>query len=144
MNELELWSDITGYEGLYQVSNLGNVKSLNRSMMVTQERYSKPRLMRRKGKLLKPGVSYYKGKASAYPVVLLCKNGIPKNHRVHRLVALHFVPNPENKPAVNHLNANTLDNRAANLEWCTITENNRHAIALGNRKYKNKPFLLPK
>lgn len=129
MDGMELWLDITGYEGLYQVSNLGRVRSLDRSMICMQARYKDPVLRHRKGKILKAG--FNNNKRTVYYVVMLCKGGVPKNHRVHRLVALHFVPNPFGKPAVNHIDGNSLNNAANNLEWCTVLENNRHTIKLG-------------
>lgn len=138
MNELELWSDVEGYEGHYQVSNLGRVRSLDRGMWVTQDRYTKPRWMKRKGKVLKPGIgAKVKDRRGQYARVVLCKYGKSKTYDVHRLVGLHFVSNPLNKPALNHINADSLDNRAANLEWCTIAENNRHTISLGRKPCMN-------
>lgn len=94
----EIWKPVVGYEGLYEVSNLGNVRGLKR------------------GKVLKPG----KGR---YLFVVLCKDGIRHETSVHRLVATAFCPNPNNKPEVNHLNEIAEDNRASNLEWCTRIEN---------------------
>lgn len=131
MNELEAWLDIVGYEGLYQVSNLGRVRSLDRGMYVRQDRYKQPRWTNRKGKILN---IYLDGKG--YQMVRPSLFGIPKTLMVHRLVAQAFIPNPDNKPAVNHINSNCLDNRAVNLEWCTIAENNHHALTNGRRKAK--------
>lgn len=132
MKELELWSDIEGYEGHYQVSNLGRVRSLDRGMYVRQDRYKQPRWTNRKGKILN---IYLDGKG--YQMVRPCLFGISKTLMVHRLVATAFVPNPDGKPAVNHINANHLDNRASNLEWCTTKENNHHTIKLGRKPYAN-------
>ena len=125
---MELWLDIKGFEGHYQVSNLGRVRSLDRGMYVRQDRYSKPRWTNRKGRILKPGKD-----GKGYLMVRLCLFGIPKQIMVHRLVALHFIDNPDSKPVVNHIDANPFNNRAANLEWCTIKENNHHTIKLGRR-----------
>lgn len=105
----EVWKDIPNYEGLYQVSNLGNVKSLN---------YKKKGI----SKELKP-VLYF-GK---YKSVSLFKNQIKKVFLVHRLVAITFIPNNEDKPFVNHKDGNKLNNIVENLEWVTNSENQIHA-----------------
>ena len=107
----EIWRDIEGYEGLYQVSNLGRVKS----------NYNKNRKT-----ILKNRVN-----RGRYFTVLLYKNKRSKNFSVHRLVALTFIPNPENKTQVNHIDGNKLNNRAKNLEWVTASENQIHAYATG-------------
>lgn len=140
MKELESWSDVVGYEGLYQVSNLGRVKSLGRKVLVKQDRYDKPRLMNWKGRILKPGIRAERDRAGCkYAKVILRKDGISKNHQVHRLVAVAFIDNPANKPVVNHIDCNGLNNNVKNLEWCTIAENNHHSLTMGNRKPLNIP-----
>lgn len=106
----EVWKDIRNYENLYQISNLGNVKSIARKGAF------------RKDKVLK--CSYNK---KGYMYVCLCKNCRRKAYRVHRLVAQAFIPNPENKPQVNHINGNKKDNSVCNLEWTTNKENSVHA-----------------
>ena len=113
----EIWRDIKGYEGLYQVSNLGNVKSLC---------YNKTKNL---SKLLKPRKNKVSG--DAYFLVSLCKNGIHKNFYIHRLVATYFVENPNGYNEVNHIDGNTLNNNAENLEWCSHLENMRHAFKSG-------------
>ncbi len=111
--ENEIWKDVVGYEGLYQVSNLGRVKSVGVG-------YG-----RGKG-LLKQVTCHYGYKISG--LSRFCK---VKCFKVHRLVALAFLPNPENKREVNHINGIKTDNRLENLEWATSSENQKHAFRLG-------------
>lgn len=111
----EIWKPIASYEGLYEVSSHGRVKSLERF----QNNKGKPQLV--KGKILKQSVSN-----CGYKRVELCKNGCRKAFSVHRLVACAFVHNSENKPHVNHIDENKTNNHFTNLEWCTATENNNH------------------
>jgi len=106
----EIWKVVIGYEGLYQVSNFGNVKSLGNEFS-------------RKERLLKPSLQ-----SKGYFNVVLQKNGKRKTVLVHRLVAEHFIPNIKNKPQVNHINGIKTDNRAENLEWLSHRENLDHAI----------------
>lgn len=104
--EQEIWKDVQGYEGLYQVSSLGRIRSLPRGK---QWPYRKTHNNIRKPKLTKRG--YYS--------INLCKRNKTKWHLVHRLVALAFIPNPDNLPHINHKDENPANNSAENLEWCT-------------------------
>ena len=108
----EAWVDIKDYEGLYQISNLGRVKSLKRN--TAHERILIPRVGR-----------------DGYLYVGLCKNGITKTKKIHRLVAENFIENPENKKEVNHIDGNKLNNYIFNLEWCNRSYNLKHAYKLG-------------
>jgi len=120
----EIWKDIKGYEGLYQVSNLGRVKSLDRMVKV----YGK-RKMKIDEKILKPAI-----KRDGYCTVTLLNQGKRKYSRIHRLVAQQFIKNDYNKPEVNHKNGIKTDNRLENLEWMTTQENQNHSIyVLGKR-----------
>lgn len=105
---MEIWKDIKDYEGLYQVSNLGRVKSLN-YRHIGKERILKP---------LKA--------INGYLFVILYKDGKKDIFRVHRLVAETFIPNPENKPEVNHKSENKTDNRVENIEWIWHKDNCNH------------------
>lgn len=109
---LEEWKDIKGYEGLYQVSDLGRVRSLDRVDCNGR---------RRKGKILK----LYKNK-DGYVRTELYKDGNRENPYVNRLVAEAFCPNPDNLPFVNHCNERRDDNKAFNLDWCTAKQNNNY------------------
>lgn len=104
----EIWKDIPGYEGFYLVSSKGKV-------------YSKisNKLMK-----LRPNID-------GYFIVTLVNNKQGRRWRVHRLVALAFIPNPEDKPCINHIDCNRQNNNVENLEWCTQKENSRHASRLG-------------
>lgn len=105
----ELWKDIKGYEGCYQVSNLGRIKSLDR---MTNNQYGEYFM---KGRILKNSIIKDKG----YCRVSLNNGNGKISKRVHRLVAEAFIPNPENKLEVNHKDGNKLNNCVSNLEWCT-------------------------
>lgn len=113
----EIWKDIIGYEGFYQVSNLTTVRSLNRKIPHGE------RFVNLKSKILKP-----KKDTKGYWQVTLCKDKNQNHKLVHRLFAMAFIPNPENKPQINHINGIKSDNRLENLEWCTGTENMQHVI----------------
>jgi hypothetical protein len=125
----EIWRPIKGYEGFYEVSSEGRVKSLGRDFVspVTGKVY------RRRGGLIKPQHDCKRG----YMKVMLRKGNIPKGFSVHRLVATAFLQNSENRREVNHLNGDKSDNRVQNLEWTSPSENRIH----GYDRLQIKPYL---
>lgn len=125
---MENWKDIKGYEGLYEVSDLGRVRR-KESKVRTGIRYNDYRVV--KEKMLKQNL-----KRNGYLTVDLSKDNKVKTTSIHRLVATAFCENPEGKKVVNHINAIKTDNRAVNLEWCTDRENKDHALR--NNLYESK------
>lgn len=119
MREKEIWKDVNGFEGIYQVSNHGRLKSFKR---IT------------KGRILSNN-----NKTGGYLSVVLRQSLKIKSTRMHRIVAEHFVPNPENKPQVNHKDLNKQNNYFENLEWCTQKENNDHANV--HKPWKNDGMI---
>lgn len=117
----EVWKTIPEFPN-YKASNLGRVKSIDRLDTIGRPR---------KGKILSPSFDQKK-----YHQVVVYKDGKPYTRKVHRLIALAFIPNPENKPEVNHKNLDSLDNSVGNLEWCTASENQKHVYANGARCIK--------
>ena len=107
----EIWKDVKGYEGLYQVSNFGRIKSLPRN---TKNQY--------KNGIIKQNVIRGKG----YYYINLYNKGT-KLFTVHKLVAETFIPNPSNLPCINHIDGNKLNNKINNLEWCSYSDNEMHA-----------------
>ena len=112
---MEEWRDIKGYEGYYQISNMGRVKSLERTVRCGRGYKTIPEKIR-------------KGKDNSYGYlqVGLSKDGRKKWYRINRLVAQAFLENPDNLPEVNHKNEDKTDNRVENLEWCSRSYNNRY------------------
>lgn len=132
---METWKDIKGYEGKYQISDQGNVRS--------KDRYVNGRdnsIRKLKGKPLKKFVL----NSGGYEACTLCKNGKMGIKLIHQLVANAFIPNHENKPQINHIDCNKLNNNINNLERCTPSENMQHAIknVKFNRDYRNKKIYM--
>lgn len=113
----EIWQDIKNYEGLYQISDKGNVKSLKREKILTPQKNS-----------------------NGYLRVQLTKEGVKNRFFVHRLVAEAFNPNPNKYPIVNHLDCNPLNNDFKNLEWCTLKMNSEYMCKL-KRNVRTKEWL---
>lgn len=110
---MEIWKDVKGYEGLYQVSDLGRVKALANNERMTH----------RAEHVLS------QSNCRGYKLVALCKNGKMKTFQVHRLVALAFINNVGNKPQIDHINTDKADNRAINLRWVTPKENSQNELS---------------
>lgn len=131
----ETWKDIKNYENKYLISNLGNVRSLKDGWGNKQNKYLK-KLENKQG----------------YYFVILSKNGIEIAYLISRLVAQVYIPNPKNKPQVNHIDGNPKNNNINNLEWVTASENKKHAYRIGlisslgekngNSKFKEKDIKL--
>lgn len=126
----EIWKEIAGYEGYFEVSNLGNFRSKNRRVRYKTQ-----------------GFRNYPGKSlltetivEGYQRIVLMKEGKRKRFMCHRLVAQEFVPNLENKPFVNHINGIRSDNRAENLEWVTQSENEIHSYSILGNSMRGKTY----
>lgn len=121
---MEKWKDIKGYEGYYQISNAGRVKSVKRAYKTKRSFITVPEKIR---SLIN---------VHGYLYCELWKNGEHQRYAIHRLVASAFIPNPDNLPVVNHLDGDKANNNVFNLEWCSNFENNLHAYKTG----LNKPY----
>lgn len=126
MRKIEQWKTIQGYEGYYEVSNLGRIKSL--------ERYTTTNHLI-KEKILKTSIM-----KNGYEIVRLSKDGIKKTYLVHRLVAQAFISNPENKPHIDHIDTNRLNNKVENLKWVTLSENMNNPKTLEKFIGENNPM----
>jgi hypothetical protein len=129
----EIWKPIVGYEGLYEVSNLGNVRSLDR-YFITNGGYR----TFRKGKMLKLTPNPY-----GYIIVQLWNKQKCYQQGVHRLVAEAFIPNPNNLPVVNHKDEDKTNNCVENLEWCTVKYNTNYGTGIRRRSEKQKGISRP-
>lgn len=123
-SHLEIWKPVPGYAGIYEISDIGRLQSLDGS--VKSNGGKRPR----KGQIIKTWLW------NGYERAHLSKGNTRKNVSIHRLVAEAFIPNPQNKATVNHMNGIKTDNRASNLEWHSVAENLDHARASGLRNDK--------
>ena len=129
----DIWKDVVGYEGYYQVSNLGRVRSLDVEIINKNNFKSIHR-----GRMMK-----IYNNPKGYSGLTLCKNQRKKFCLVHRLVADAFIPNPNNLPQINHIDENAHNNKADNLEWCTQSYNNNygnHNKKLSETQINNRPW----
>lgn len=129
-NKMEvIWKDIVGYEGLYQINDYGIIKSIDR-YVIRNTKLKNGKYVTQKlhinSVILKPNIHF-----AGYYVIDLTKSTIRNRFFVHRLVALNFIPNPENKREVNHIDFNKLNNCVNNLEWATPSENMKHSSING-------------
>ena len=137
-SDIEVWKPIPGYEGLYEASSQGRIRTAEgkttssawSDRRVWQQRIMKQKWHKRKGT----------GKEDAR--VCLWKDGKEKTHLVSRLVAMSFLPMPFDKLTVNHIDGNPSNNRIDNLEWCTLQENVKHAFDTGLQRNSQKPVVL--
>jgi len=134
----ERWVDIIGFEGRYMISSFGRVKSLKREKHIVRKGH--PVILFLKERILG---QYLDG--GGYPQVTI-SNDKPYCHHVHRLVGIHFIPNPLNLPEINHKKGVKTDNMDISLEWMTLSENRKHAflIGLSNSKFQNFGAENPK
>ncbi len=122
---MEEWRDIKGYEGFYQVSNLGRVKSLERTFY-SGENYQIEKTYPEK----QITIQRY---STGYCYVVLCVDAVAKKFKVHRLVAMAFIPNPDGKPCIDHINTVRDDNRVENLRWVDNIQNQRNPLTCAAR-----------
>lgn len=128
----EIWKPIKGYEGYYEASNLGNIRSVDRVILSTANILHTEHKQLRRGRVLKQGNG-----RKGYKIVVLQRDGQKRTMYTHRIIAMTFVENPYNKPCIDHINGVCTDNRAENLRWCTQKEN----INNPNTVYKNLDTL---
>lgn len=126
----EIWKDVVGYEGLYQVSNLGRVKSCKRIVAHPNNKNTPYQLYPER--IMKQKQNRY-----GYMCIKLSKDSVRKDVMVHRLVAQAFIENTENKPFIDHLDGNKANNCVNNLEWVTMAENNQRAYDTGLKRKRH-------
>lgn len=129
MNTVEIWKDILGYEGKYQISNRGRVKSLSRQDA--------------KGQPLREKILKAQDNGRGYKKIALWSNKVSERCYIHRLVAIHFIENPYSYPVVNHIDEDPSNNQVDNLEWCTQSYNTKAGSAT-DRRLSNTDFSKKK
>lgn len=128
-----IWKSIPNYEGLYEVSNDGQIRSVDRFVQFNGT-----------SSLVKGKPKKVRLDTDGYAIVCLSKNGIQKTMKVHRLVAMAFIPNPENKPCIDHINTVRTDNRADNLRWVTNKENSNNRLTVKRIAQSQTPQVIRK
>ena len=118
---VEQWKDIPDYEGYYQISNLGRVKSLEKTLIICKRKCVYKPLIK------KPHIS-----KRGYWEIGICKNRLGVTKKIHRLIAISFIDNPKNHPQINHIDGNKLNNNISNLEWVNNRENACHRVKSSN------------
>ena len=118
---VEQWKDIPDYEGYYQISNLGRVKSLEKTLIIRKRKCVYKPLIK------KPHIS-----KRGYWEIGICKNRLGVTKKIHRLIAISFIDNPKNHPQINHIDGNKLNNNISNLEWVNNRENSCHSFKSSN------------
>lgn len=131
----EIWKDIPGYEGYYQASNLGRIKRLERVLFRNNGHSEKAKFT------LPERIKKIQKQTQGYSQVVLFRDGAWKTHRLNVLIAKMFVPNPQGKPFVNHIDGNKENNSAENLEWVTGSENILHAYRTGLLTHYETPVV---
>lgn len=130
----ETWKPIPGYEGFYEVSDLGRVRSLDRA--VPRAANAKSGAIQLTGRTIKPHINYAGGRQGGRLTVALTKDSIRSNFLVHRLVAQAFIPNPNNLSDATHIDHNPLNNAVSNLEWLSHRQNIRDSVHAGRWRKK--------
>lgn len=128
INMEEIWKEITGFEGLYSVSNLGNIKSHSRKANISNGKF---RIM--KERILKPQITF-----NGYHAIVLNNGDKHKMFKIHTLVATHFIDNKFNLKEINHIDGNKLNNHINNIEWCSRSQNVKHSYDSGLRVFNQK------
>lgn len=137
INMTEIWKDIKDCGGIFQISNAGRVKRLERTIFRKVHGVMTRTILKAAFKKVFIGTN-------GYPCVSVCIDQVRVQYVIHRLIAIAFIPNPENKREVNHKNGIKTDFSISNLEWCTQSENTKHAFAMGLMNVKGEKHMHAK